>query len=308
MRRPKDYLLLYLKGVGIGAADVIPGVSGGTIAFITGIYEELIFSVRAIDRTALRLFFSFQLAAFWKKINGNFLFTVMAGVITSVMLLFKFMSYFLKNNPISISSFFFGVILVSTPLILREVKQWNMVTVLTFLVGIALAYTLTVISPTEIPTNLLIVFICGFLTASATMLPGISAIFVLLLLGKYEYMMTSILNLNIAVISIFVLGCFSGLVGFSRALSLMLNLYRFPMLTLLAGIMIGSLNKLWPWKIVTGFRLDLAGIQTPAFGRSVWPGQFDRDPQLFHAILFLALGIFVVVAIEKTAGFIKSKS
>ncbi|NOT75979.1 MAG: DUF368 domain-containing protein [Cyclobacteriaceae bacterium] len=292
----------------MGAADVIPGVSGGTIAFITGIYDELIESIKAIDITAVRLLLSFQFAAFWKKINGNFLICVLAGIVTSIFSLANLMTYLLANHPISIWSFFFGLILVSSPLILRDIKKWNFVTVLSFIIGIVVAYAITVLSPTETPNNLFFIFFCGALAICAMILPGISGAFILLLIGKYEYIITALITLNFPVIIVFVLGCFIGLVGFSHVLSWVLKNYRFPTLAVLAGFMIGSLNKVWPWKNVIGFRLDHNGVQVPAFDKSVWPGQFEGDPHLFHAILFAALGVFLVVAIEKTATYLKSKN
>jgi len=308
VRRPKDYLLLYFKGVGVGVGSIIPGVSGGTIAFLTNVYEELIVTLRAIDRTSFRLFFTLQLSTFWEKINGNFLVCILAGIVTSVLTLFNVINYVHTNYPISVSSFFFGMIIVSTPLVLREIKKWEFVTILLFTVGLASAYLITVIPFAETPNTLYFIFLCGAVTVSATMLPGVSGVFMLLLLGKYEFLIMSITNFDIAVIAAFLLGWLIGLAGFSRLLAFMLLNFRFPTLALLAGIMIGSLNKLWPWKIITGFRFDLEGIQMPAFEKSVWPGQFDKDPHLFHAILFAALGIFLVVAIEKIAAFIKSKN
>lgn len=296
----------------MGAADVIPGVSGGTVAFITGIYEELIFSIRAIDLNALQLLGSFQLKACWKKINGNFLVCILAGIVTSLLTLSKVMTLLLERNPISIWSFFFGLILVSSPLILRDIKQWNFITSLTFIAGVALAYFVTVISPINTPNNLLFVFIAGAVAVCAIILPGISLALVLLLLGKYEYIVTAIFNFNIPVILVFTAGCIIGLTLFSNFLGWMLTRFRFPTLALLAGVMIGSLNKVWPWKEVIAFRIDPDGIQVPAFDKNLWPGMYfevtGRDPQLFYAILFAAVGVFLVVAIEKTTAFLKSKN
>jgi putative membrane protein len=296
----------------MGAADVIPGVSGGTVAFITGIYEELIYSIKAIDFTSLKLLGSLQLAAFWKKINGNFLLFVLAGIITSLLTLSRLMTLFLERNPISIWSFFFGLIVVSSPLILRDIKQWNILTVACFAAGAVLAYEITVMSPLGMPNNLFTAFLCGAIAICAILLPGISLAFALLLLGKYEYIISSIVNLNFAVTSVFVLGCIVGLAAFSNLLSWLLAQWRFPTLALLAGFMIGSLNKVWPWKEVIAFRIDPNGIQVPAFDKNIWPGHYfettGRDPQLFYAILFAAVGVFLVVAIEKTAAFLKSKN
>ncbi len=296
----------------MGAADVIPGVSGGTVAFITGIYEELIDSIKSIDLDAFRLLFSFRIVDFWKKVNGNFLICVLAGIVTSLLSLSKLMTYLLEHHPISIWSFFFGLILVSSPLILRDIKKWSLFTVIAFILGIILAYLITVLAPTETPTNYFFIFFCGALAICAMILPGISGAFILLLIGKYEYMITALIQFNIPVIIVFVLGCFLGLLGFSHVLSWILKHYRFPTLALLAGFMIGSLNKVWPWKEVMAFRLNHEGIQVPAFDKSVWPGRYlevtGLDPQLFHAILFAAVGVFLVVAIEKTATFLRSKN
>jgi putative membrane protein len=296
----------------MGGADVIPGVSGGTVAFITGIYEELIDSIKCIDLDAAKLLFSFRIGEFWKRINGSFLITVLAGIVTSLLSLSRLMTYLLEHHPISIWSFFFGLIMVSSPLILRDIRKWNAATVLAFLLGIVIAYGITVLSPTETPTNLFFIFFCGALAICAMILPGISGAFVLLLIGKYEYMITALINFDFPVIIVFVIGCFLGLTGFSHVLSWILKHFRYPTLAVLAGFMIGSLNKVWPWKEVVAFRLNHEGIQVPAFDKSVLPCRYlevtGQDPKIFYAILFAAVGIFLVVAIEKTAAYLKSKN
>ncbi len=296
----------------MGGADVIPGVSGGTIAFISGIYEELINSLKSINGTAIRLLIGFRITEFWKHINGSFLIAVLLGILTSLLSLAKLMTYLLENHPIPIWSFFFGLILVSSPLIMRDIKRWTPGTVAVFTVGIAIAYGITVLSPTETPTNLFYIFFCGALAICAMILPGISGAFVLLLIGKYEYMINSLIEFNIPVMLVFASGCFLGLIGFSHVLSWVLQHYRYPTLALLAGFMIGSLNKVWPWKEVVAYRINQEGIQVPAFDKSVLPGRFlevsGQDPRLFYAILFAATGIFLVVVIEKTAGYLRSKN
>jgi len=296
----------------MGAADVIPGVSGGTVAFITGIYEELLHSIKSIDKEALKLLLSFRIADFWKKINGSFLICVLGGIITSLLSLARLMTYLLANYPIQIWSFFFGLILISSPLILREIKKWDAGIVISFIVGVVGAYLITILSPTETPTNFAFIFLCGALAICAMILPGISGAFILLLIGKYEYMITALTGFNIPVILIFTTGCFFGLLGFSRLLSWILDHYRFPTLALLAGFMIGSLNKVWPWKEVVRFRLNHEGVRVPAFDKSISPWDYlektGQEPLLLNAILFAALGIFIVVAIEKTAAYLKTKS
>jgi len=296
----------------MGAADVVPGVSGGTVAFITGIYEELINSLKSIDVEAIRLLTQFQIADFWKKINGSFLITVLGGIVTSLISLARLMTYLLDNHPILIWSFFFGLILVSSPLILRDITKWSLGSVLSFIAGIIIAYLITIISPTETPTNYPFIFFCGALAICAMILPGISGAFILLLIGKYEYMITALTEMNIPVVIVFVLGCFLGLLGFSRFLSWILTHYRFPTLALLGGFMIGSLNKVWPWKQVISYRLNHEGVQVPAFDKSILPWDYfsktGQDPLVFKAILCAALGVFLVVAIEKTAAMLKTKS
>lgn len=296
----------------MGTADVIPGVSGGTVAFITGIYEELLNSIKGIDKEALQLLFRFRIADFWKKINGPFLICILGGIFTSLVSLARLMTYLLNNHPIQIWSFFFGLILISSPLILRDIKKWNLGIALSFVVGVVGAYLITILSPTETPTNFAFIFFSGALAICAMILPGISGAFILLLIGKYEYMITALTGLNMPVILVFSTGCFLGLLGFSRLLSWILTHYQFPTLALLAGFMIGSLNKVWPWKEVTLFRLNHEGVRVPAFDRSIWPWDYlvktGQDPLLFKAIFFAALGVFLIVAIEKTAAYLKLKS
>jgi putative membrane protein len=309
-RAGKDYLMLYAKGLSMGAADVIPGVSGGTIAFITGIYDELINSIKSIDFSVVKLVFQFRIAEAWKQVNGSFLICILGGMLTSLLSLSKLMTYLLDQYPIQVWSFFFGLILVSSPLIFRDIKKWNGFTILSGFLGIILAYWITVTSPTETPTNLPFIFFCGALAICAMILPGISGAFILLLIGKYEYMITALINFDLPVILVFATGCFLGLIGFSKFLGWILAHYRFPTLALLAGFMIGSLNKVWPWKEVTVFRMDHLGNQVPAFDKSVLPGRFmevtGNNPLILQAVLFAALGILLVVGIEKTAAYLKS--
>ncbi len=296
----------------MGAADVVPGVSGGTVAFITGIYEELIQSIKSIDLNAIKLLLSFQIAEFWKLINGNFLITIVGGIFVSLLSLSKLMIYLLKHHPISIWSFFFGLILISTPLILRDVKKWSVAPVLTFLVGAALAYWITIVSPAETPTNMFFIFLCGAIAICAMILPGISGAFILLLLGKYEFMITALTEFNIPVILVFITGCVLGLLGFSHFLNWILKNYRYATMALLAGFMLGSLNKVWPWKEVVAYRLNSAGEQVAAFDKSIAPWDYlattGQEPQVLKAILFAMLGIILVIGIEKTAAYLKTKS
>jgi putative membrane protein len=296
----------------MGAADVVPGVSGGTVAFITGIYEELIQSIKSINVTALRLLLKFQIAEFWQLINGNFLLTLIAGIFVSLLSIAKLMIYLLAKHPIIIWSFFFGLILISTPLILRDIKKWSAASVFAFLTGAALAYWITIVSPAETPTHPLFIFCCGAIAICAMILPGVSGAFILLLLGKYEYMITALTNFNLPIVLVFIAGCITGLLGFSHLLNWILKNFRFITLALLAGFMLGSLNKVWPWKEVVSYRLNHAGQQVPAFDRSIAPWDYltltGQDPQILKAVLFAMLGIILVIGIEKAASYLKTKS
>lgn len=295
----------------MGGADVIPGVSGGTIAFISGIYDELLHAIKSIDADALLLLRKMEWAAFWRKINGSFLIAVLLGIVTSLISLAKVMTWLLKEQPIAVWSFFFGLILISAPLIMREIKRWTFATACMLVLGIAIAYLITVISPAQTPDNLAFIFFCGALAICAMILPGISGAFILLLLGKYEFMIHALTSFNLSVILIFAAGCAVGLITFARVLSWMLDNFRFPALALLAGFMIGSLNKVWPWKEVVSYRVNHEGQQVPAFDKSILPADYynitGNDPHVFQAIFFAALGIFLIVAIEKVAAVLKSK-
>jgi len=291
----------------MGGADIVPGVSGGTIAFITGIYEELLNSIKSIDIEALKLLFSLQFTAFWIKINGSFLLPLFIGILTSVFSLASLMHYLLENHQISIWSFFFGLIIVSSILVLRETKKWNWGVIIAILVGAVVAFFITELTPTSTPDSLWFIFIAGAIAICAMILPGISGAFILLILGKYAYITVAISDVNILVLAVFAIGCLFGLLSFARAVSWMLNKYHDLSIGILSGFMIGSLNKVWPWKIVTAFRIDSKGAQVPKFSENVLPAQYLRqlneDPQLFQALLFMALGIFIVVAIEKIANY-----
>ena len=295
----------------MGGADVIPGVSGGTIAFITGIYEELLHSLKSIDLTAFTLLRKFQFAAFWQQINGNFLATVLAGIATSAISMAKVLSYLLDKYPIMVWSFFFGLILISSPLILRTIKRWRIGVIVAFIVGAGVAYTITILSPTQTPEALWFIFFAGCFAICAMILPGISGAFILLLLGKYEFIIRSLLDVNLAVIVVFIIGCVAGLVSFSHLLTWILDHYHDLTIALLAGFMIGSLNKVWPWKEVLSFRINSNGQQVAATDRSILPWDYltitGHDPQVFQAIMMAASGVFIVVVIEKIAERFKTK-
>jgi putative membrane protein len=311
LKKPADYILLYLKGIAMGAADVIPGVSGGTVAFISGIYDELLHSIKAIDMEAFRLLLKFQISRFWSKINGKFLVTLLAGIVTSLLSLAKLMIYLLANQPILIWSFFFGLILVAAPLVLREIKKWSANTILSFVAGIVVAYYITVVTPTESPNNLFFIFFSGALAICAMILPGISGAFILLLIGKYQYMITALIEFNFPIVLVFAAGCLVGIISFSRLLSWILNHYHSVAIAMLAGFMLGSLNKVWPWREIKEYATNSKGEQISVVDQSIWPGNYfevtGKDPLLLQAILMMALGVLIVIFIERIATRLKLK-
>jgi putative membrane protein len=295
----------------MGTADVIPGVSGGTVAFITGIYDELLASINQININTIKLLLSFRIKEFWTAINGKFLFTLIAGLVTSLLSLAKLMVFLLNTYPILIWSFFFGLILISAPLVLREIKHWTWQTLLAFISGITVAYYITVVTPTESPTNLPFIFFSGAIAICAMILPGISGAFILLLIGKYQYMITALINLDIPVVLVFVSGCLVGILSFSRLLSWVLKHYHAITVAVLAGFMLGSLNKVWPWREVLEYATNSKGEQIAVFDRSILPHRYfevtGHDPLILQSILMMALGIFIVVLIERVATRLKMK-
>ena len=267
----------------MGVADVIPGVSGGTIAFITGIYEELVHSIS----------------------------TILAGVTTSLLLLSGTMLYLLKYYPVIIWSFFFGLVLTSGPLILRKIKKWRINSIAGLITGVGVAYIFTILSPTQSPDNLFFVFLSGAIAICAMVLPGISGVFILLLLGKYQYLITALNEFNLLVIFVFTVGCVLGLIGISRLLTRVLNDYNETTIAVLSGLMMGALNKVWPWRKVLEYATNSKGDQIAVFDKSILPWDYlsvtGKDPQLFQAIFMMALGVLIVVLIEKIAVRIKMK-
>lgn len=294
--------MLVLKGCAMGAADVVPGVSGGTIAFITGIYEELINSIKSIDLQALKLLLTFKLAEFWKKINGTFLLSVVGGIAISIFSLAKLMTWLLVNHPIYIWSFFFGLIIISSVLVAKEIKKWDIFTLISLLAGAAAAYTITVMSPASTPNTWWFIILSGAIAICAMILPGISGAFILLLLGKYTYILTAVSNLDVGTILLFVVGAVAGIISFSHLLSWLLKNYHTLTVALLTGFMVGSLNKVWPWKHTLETYIDTHGVEQVLVETNVSPGKFAEitgsDPLIWQAIVMCVAGILLIGGIE----------
>ena len=294
MEKKKNHLLLVLKGCAMGAADVIPGVSGGTIAFITGIYEELIESIRAINLKALRLLGAFQLKEFWKHINGNFLISVVAGIAISIFSLAKLMKFLLETHPLYIWSFFFGLIIISALMVSREIKKWDLLTITSLIIGAIIAYTITVLTPTSTPDAWWFILLSGAIAICAMILPGISGSFILVLLGKYFYIMEAVKTFNVPVMLVFIAGAAIGITTFSRVLSFALRKFHDITIAVLAGFMLGSLNKVWPWKETIETYVDSHGMTKPLVEANIAPNQF-----VWEAVGLMILGFGIVYFLEK---------
>ena len=305
------YIVLALKGCAMGMADVVPGVSGGTIAFISGIYEELLDSIRSVDATALRLLLRFRLAEFWRHINGRFLLPVLLGIAIAIFSLARLMTYLLTNQPIAIWSFFFGLIVASALLVARQIGRWDWRTVLAFAVGAAAAWWITVATPAETPDDWWFVMLSGAIAICAMILPGISGAFILLLLGKYQYIMHAVGEFDIPVIAVFVIGAAAGIISFSHLLSWLLKHWHDVTVAVLMGFMVGSLNKVWPWKETVETYLDSHGVAQPLVQNNIAPGTFEQltgQPSLLvQAILLGIVGFLVIYGIELVARMIVKK-
>jgi putative membrane protein len=290
----KDYAFIAIKGMGMGAADVVPGVSGGTIAFIVGIYEELIDSIKSINWSSLKLFLSFKWKDFWKAINGNFLLSLVLGICISVFSLAKLITHLLLEYPILVWAFFFGLVLASTWIVVQDVKQWNWKTILSFVAGTVLAFYITMATPAKTPDSYWFIFICGAVAICAMILPGISGSFILVLLGKYFFIMEAVKSFNIPVLLIFLCGIVIGITSFSRVLSFALHRFHDITIAVLSGFMLGSLNKVWPWKRVVETYTDSHGDIKPLIETNILPDQL-----LWQAIGLAIVGFAIVYFIDK---------
>ena len=306
-----QYLLLAAKGCAMGMADVVPGVSGGTIAFISGIYEELIESIKSVNGTALRLLGTLRLKEFWRHVNGRFLLPVLIGIGIAIFSLARLMTYLLTNHPIAIWSFFFGLIVASALLVARQIGRWDWRTVLAFAVGAAAAWWITVATPAETPDDWWFVMLSGAIAICAMILPGISGAFILLLLGKYQYIMHAVGEFDIPVIAVFVIGAAAGIISFSHLLSWLLKHWHDVTVAVLMGFMVGSLNKVWPWKETVETYLDSHGVAQPLVQNNIAPGTFEQltgQPSLLvQAILLGIVGFLVIYGIELVARMIVKK-
>ncbi|MGM9748558.1 MAG: DUF368 domain-containing protein [Candidatus Cryptobacteroides sp.] len=312
MKSLLKYAVTAVKGACMGAADVIPGVSGGTIAFMTGIYEELIGSLNNFDSKAVSLLFKGKIKDFWKHVNGNFLVAVFAGILASVLSLAKLMQHLLTFYPIQTWSFFFGLIVASSLFILKGIKDWKIKDFIILAIGIILGVVICTLSPTTTPESLWFIFICGALAICAMILPGISGSFILLILGKYQYIMANVAGLTdgdfgqcALVLVVFAIGAVVGLLSFSKFLHWLLGRFHKQTLLVLAGFIIGSLVKVWPWSnmdaILRSQFPELLDADSSVIEQVAPMFIPDVDMKYWLAILFAVIGFCTVTVIELIA-------
>ncbi|MFP4280385.1 MAG: DUF368 domain-containing protein [Halochromatium sp.] len=300
----KDYALVLLKGLAMGAADVVPGISGGTIAFITGIYQELLDSLKSINLDSARRLFSEGPLAFWQAINGPFLLALLLGIGIGIFSLARVFTFLLEHHAVLLWAFFFGLILASAIYVARQLS-WSMANAAMGIAGAVFAFSITLVTPAETTHALWFVFLSGLIAICAMLLPGISGSFILLLLGQYGFIMGAISDLNLVIIMVFGTGAAIGLLAFSHLLSWLLDRYPNSTIALLTGFMIGALNKVWPWKQVVDTYLDRHGEVKPLVEVNVLPGQFIGDPQLPWVIVLASLGFALIFVLEGMSKLLK---
>ena len=330
MRSLKDYIKIGVKGACMGAADVIPGVSGGTIAFITGVYDEFVGSIAKLDMSAARLLFKGRFREFWKYINGPFLLALFSGIGASVVVLAGLMQLLLADYPIQTWAFFFGLIVASSIFILRGISDWKVKDALFLLVGCVLGVVVCTLSPTQTPDALWFIFLSGAIAICAMILPGISGSFILLILGKYQYIMSCITGVvsgddvvsNLLILGVFLVGAAVGIVSFSKFLHWLLAKWNKETLIVLAGFILGSLVKVWPWSntaaIVCSQYPEVSALGELAehgtlqarevFEAAVAANAGTIDLHVGSAVIFALIGFSLVTGIEVAEKIISKKN
>ncbi|APG59075.1 DUF368 domain-containing protein [Christiangramia salexigens] len=295
-----DYLKVSFKGMAMGAADVVPGVSGGTIAFISGIYEELITTISGINPSLITTWKKEGFSSMWKELNGNFLLALFCGILISLFSLMRLANYLLDNYPVLIWSFFFGLVVASIWFVAKQIPKWNLKLVIALILGAAVAFYIVSLPPLSANSSYFFLFFAGALAVCAMILPGISGAFILVLLGAYKSVTEAAHNFDFKTLAVVGVGAIFGLLTFSRILKWLFNNYSNLTLAVLTGFITGSLNKIWPWKEV---------LKTAMYGKkevvleeaSVFPWNFQGDPQTMWAILLMLTGFFLIVILELVA-------
>ena len=299
IRTTKEYLSLSLKGMAMGAADIIPGVSGGTIAFISGIYEELIETINNVNFEAIKKLKNNGIKSFWTHINGNFLIALLTGIAISIMSLAKVITHLLETHSQLLWGFFFGLIVASVYIVGKQVNKWDINNIISLIIGSSIAFYITILNPIQNPDAVWFVFLSGSIAICAMILPGISGSFILLLLGSYEFILVAIKDFKLDVITIFGVGCITGLLAFSKLLNWLFKKYHDITIALLTGFLIGSLNKIWPWKETIQTRINSHGEIVPFIQSNVLPSNFEGDSNIIEVILLSLIGLVLIYLLER---------
>lgn len=291
-----EYFILGLKGFCMGAADVVPGVSGGTMAFILGIYQELISSIKSVDTKFFRLILFGRVKDAIESVSWKFLVSVAGGIFTAIFTIARLLSYLLHTYPVFIWSFFFGLVLASAVTICLEIKKWTVNVVIGVIFGTGLAFYVVGQVPVSTPETPWFLFMSGALAICAMILPGISGAFILVLLGKYHFVLEAVNQRDIVTLAIVASGAAVGLISFVRLLSWLFKKYHEMTIAILVGLMLGSLRKIWPWKEdIERFGKDAS--ETLIISQvNMWPTQFDSE--VLTAIAFMVLGLIAVISIN----------
>lgn len=294
----KDYFIILLKGIAMGAADVVPGVSGGTIALIAGIYEELIETINKINFKAIKVLKQKGFVAAFNYINGSFLLSLLMGIAISVLSLARLFKYLLEEYPIFVWSFFFGLVVASSWFVGKQIKKWNAITIISLLLGAILAFYITTLPANENQTQDWFLIVAGALAICAMILPGISGAFILLLLGAYKPVLDAIHYFDIKKIAFIGIGAIIGILSFAKVLKWLFENQKNITLAVLTGFILGSLNKIWPWKEVLKSQI-IDGKLKILHEKSISPFQYTEPNYLIYAVLLAFLGFTFIVLLEK---------
>lgn len=303
--RKQELMGIFIRGLAMGAADLVPGVSGGTIAFITGIYGRLLNALKSLTPIALGVLIKQGPAAFWSAIDGKFLLTLFMGIICSIIIFAKFVSISLERYPILVWSFFFGLVVASVIYLVRQIPKWQVKELAALIAGTVGAIVITLVRPVQLPSEWWMVLIAGSIAICAMILPGISGSFILLLMGMYKVLIQAVEELDIALLFSFATGCLLGLLAFSHLLSALLKHYESIVFATLTGFLIGSLNLLWPWKQVLETTINRHGELIPLVQVNITPFQYvemTAQPAFFGmAMVCLLSGLVLILLLEKIA-------
>lgn len=302
MLKKSRYPLVYLKGIAMGAADVVPGVSGGTIAFITGIYEELLNSIRSVNPSAIKILFSQGIKAFWQHVNGTFLVSLLAGIATSFLVLAHGITWLMQHQPLLLWAFIFGLIVASCVHIGKMLTEHNWRIFLLFFIGAVLVYAVTEMRPVELEPSYWMIFAAGAIAICAMILPGISGSFMLLMMGLYGFMMEALKGFDVVMIALFISGCLTGILLFSHVLSWLFRQYRNGTIAFLTGMLLASLNAIWPWRVPTE-TLQIGEKVKIIAEQNVLPTQYELmtggDAMVVYCVLLAFVGFTLVLVLEQ---------